>query len=1529
MPSVVVTAKNPFHPVLDRTVCEIDKGLSVAELAPTTQRPFICIYNGAPLLREDWESSLSTADGVIMFVYLPAGGGGGSDPMRIVLSVAVMAAAIYLGPAVGQFGLNAFFGNASIMPVWAGQVATAMGTAFVATGGAMLMNAVHPPKLPSSEPTRAADMAAPSPTYSVSAQGNSARLGQPIPVQYGYLKRWPDFAAAPYTEYQGNDQWLYQLLMLGQGEYDIEEFGFENTAFAKNTGSGLASTGVYEDISWEVIEPGQSVSLFPTQVSSAVEVSGQLLEHNSFVGPFPVNAAGTEVNRVGFDIICPRGLYYANDRGEFDSRTVKVRFYIRKIDDLGQPLGLWVDLGQRAIKAATNTPQRRSYSFGVAKGRYEARVIRTNELDTSHRAGHDVAWEALRGYHPSSEQYGNKTLLAFKLKASGQLSSQVSRRLYVKATRKLLTWNPSSGWSSTPVATRSIAWAALDACKAEYGMELADTRVNLLQMYQLHLIWESRSDRFDGCFDVLYSWWEALQQIVKAGRAKAYTQTGVVNFVRDQETSLPVALFCHRNILPNSMSIDYAMPDSDTADGVTMHYFDETVWKTVPLTVPAGATKPGEDKILGVTNRSHAAREAYYQWASTLYRRKFVTLQTEFEGFIPTFLDPIAVSHERVKWGQSGDILAYDANTRTAICSEPLTWDGTKTHYITFARADGSVIPAIRVYKGTSDNVVVLTSTPSITPYTGTAKEKTKYTFGPGTGSELYALGRVLQVRQRNENTLEVYAVIDDARVHTADGGTVPALPASILTLSDKSLPLPEVKDLRAVVTGDIDQATVALSWSPAVGAENYYVEVSYDVGASWTRIADTTSTEKTFITNPKKRVLVRVAAVTLFIGPWAYWDSQEEGTIVSPAIIPKVSGLELFEQGHDTVFVGKHIKLAWRHGAAVSSFEFGSEVAGADSGGLDLQFRDYEIQVFYEGTWLRTDHRTDNQYTYTYEMNAEDYARVNNGARGAYRKLTFEVYQRGRGTQKSAVPAKLTVNNPPPGIPQGISVAAAFKTIFVSYTPPEDLDGQGVRVFIGTEQSFVKDATTLVYEGPDTTITIDKADAAGTPLATNTTYYVALQAYDAFDYSGSPSVELAVTTQQVESDEIKELVLDKVLSGSFAGKYFEVGSDGSIRSGQTAFNTGVGFWFGKVGAFVKASMGDPAGLGWTFDQGTGEFNFTGNVNVKGGSWSSAADPTKIDAGNIHASGALTLGDTGAGGNYSYMTNGGLDFFKWDTSTSQHVLYKTIRVTDRGTCSSGVRQALNGVYSQQPAIDVYPFESPTYDKTYPLQSQSIRYDARNIAFNAASGKWEFDPVCELFLTDGVAGQVINEISEREGPLKYWCYDCQDLTNDTYSAEYTLEPNTTQIAVSTTSRVERYAEEIDTGSYGWPGGAYKNYFWSNVTVYLQVRVNNGSWATVQNQSFTNVEHTDDLNVTLEYSGSFITHFRTLTRSQIGTFNYPYYYCQTYSLWQYFIENSRWNPPCRNYVSIRTNSYTSNLGATSFILAGSLKYRAEGP
>jgi len=187
-------------------------GMTLRDAAQEDDRPVIVSRNGDWVLREHWDEEIRDGD-VICVVHLPLGGGGGSNPIRMLLLIAVATFAPYAATALG-------FAD--------GTIAYSLATAGIGLLGTALVNMLIPPPKPPSYDS-AASLASPSPTYSLQAQGNSARIGMPIPVQYGRLSCYPDFAAQPYLEYIGGDQYLYQLLCVGAGHYEIEGIYIDDT----------------------------------------------------------------------------------------------------------------------------------------------------------------------------------------------------------------------------------------------------------------------------------------------------------------------------------------------------------------------------------------------------------------------------------------------------------------------------------------------------------------------------------------------------------------------------------------------------------------------------------------------------------------------------------------------------------------------------------------------------------------------------------------------------------------------------------------------------------------------------------------------------------------------------------------------------------------------------------------------------------------------------------------------------------------------------------------------------------------------------------------------------------------------------------------------------------------------------------------------------------------------------------------------------------------------------------------------------
>jgi len=817
---------------------------SIRSLAPDWRRPHIALLNGQAIMRADWSRRLHHGE-TLAFVdvqSIPQGGKGGSNPLQMVLMLAVMVMAPQAAWAIeGMLGASGIaVGASGLMAIQAG----------VVFAGMMLVNAlIPPPKLPS--PQQAAALAAPSPTYSLQAQGNSARLEAAIPEHFGRMIAYPDFAAQPYQEFAGNEQYLYQLLCIGRGEYDIEAIRVEDTPISS-----------FDEITYEIIQPNGALTLFPANVISAPEVSGQEIEKDVYLGPFILSAPETVANTIGVDFVLPRGLYHVNGTtGALEEMSLQVQIEAQTIDDLGAPVGSWATIGSVTYTAATTTPQRYSERYNVIQARYQVRVKRLDAKETDTDYGHEVAWAGVRAYLPDTRTFGDVTLLAMRMRASNNLSMQASRKINVICTRKLPIWNGST-WSGL-TATRSIAWPIAYACKQ---VGLTDAQIDLPTLLALDATWAARTDFFDARFDNFLGFWEAVSKMASAGRAKVYMQAGVVRLMRDQAATIPVQLYSMRNILRGSFSVDYLMPTADTADAIDVGYFDSGVWspRRVRALLPAStAARPAKVDLFGVTGRQHAFREGMYQAASNRYRRKIIRFSAEMEGFIPSFGDLIAVQHDMPAWGQAGEVVAWNSLTRTATLSEPLEWAESGTHYIALRKRDGSVDGPYSVMQGLLDTQVILSATPAITPYVGGAEERTHYTFGV---AETYRQpAKVISIRPRGLHSVEIECVNEDPSVHTAEVGQLaPAIQFSQLAGYTNA---PAVVGLSArSMPGNPEQ--MLLTWQPSPWADYYVIEQSSD-GMTWTRTGETGTSNFSARALYGSATLIRVAAVGVAKGPW------------------------------------------------------------------------------------------------------------------------------------------------------------------------------------------------------------------------------------------------------------------------------------------------------------------------------------------------------------------------------------------------------------------------------------------------------------------------------------------------------------------------------------------------------------------------------------------------------------------------------------------------------------------------------------
>lgn len=727
---VVVHEFNVLDPLSNRRVFRGDVGLTLRQLAPVSDLPTLCRYNGELVLPEDLDW-IPTQDDHVSFLTLPKGGGGNVS-MQVIGVVLIV--------------VGAFYGNPNL----------------IAAGAGLLISGLIP--VPSAVSALAPSAQnSPSPTYSIQLGGNSARIGEAIPVVYGRHLIMPDFATQPYSEFTSNgDQFYHALLCIGQcDEFTVEQIMIDDTNITH-----------FSDVELQYVGPNFALplSLVDTAVVNAPEVAANDLVFGKYVGPFAACGAGLQAVFIGIDIFCPKGLYFAENDGTLTEKTASWFVEARKITNKGSVSGDWFLIGSESLTDSSNKAIRRSYKYAITPGRYEIRVSRLEIEDTNNRAGHALQWGAMRAYlNIPSPLEPTATFLALRIRANSQLSGLSQRRIGLIIRRWLPTWSPGGGWAA-PAETRSIAWALADVLRnVDYGAGLPDYRIDLQTLYELDALWTVRGDTFNGVFDKRLTIWQALTTIARAGRARPIMRGSVFTFIRDSQQELPVALYSMRNIQRGSFNIDYTMVNDDTGDGVEIQFFNEDTWSSDFVRLPSPgvieSTNPANMSMMGLTNTNQVLREAAYIVADAAYRRSAISFTTEMEGYLPSYGDLIAVSHDLTGWGNSGDIEELVGTTATT--TEDLLWS-VGDNYCILIDDQGDVHGPFKV--GTDPNprtMHFIEVPPPGLIYTGTDRERTRYAMGP---ANLYAkMCRVISISPKNGDTVQIRAIVEDNRVHAAD----------------------------------------------------------------------------------------------------------------------------------------------------------------------------------------------------------------------------------------------------------------------------------------------------------------------------------------------------------------------------------------------------------------------------------------------------------------------------------------------------------------------------------------------------------------------------------------------------------------------------------------------------------------------------------------------------------------------------------------------------------------------------------------
>ena len=249
----LVWCPHPLQPALDRRFVAIDwrRGDTIQDILDRSgidPHSLVSVtWNDRLLTVAEWQTILPQPNDLLLVRAECAGGKGGSNPLQAVLMVALMVVGNVFGAALGA----SMFGTTGVMAAEFGGVAlsTILGRAVISIAGNLLLGAMFSPAKGSSSSVGAQGATA-SPSYALTGGSNSMRPFAPMPVVLGCHRIFPDLAAASYTDYVGDDQYLYQIFHFGLSDIVLDDFRIGETpisSYSDVTFHWPDATGVMKD----------------------------------------------------------------------------------------------------------------------------------------------------------------------------------------------------------------------------------------------------------------------------------------------------------------------------------------------------------------------------------------------------------------------------------------------------------------------------------------------------------------------------------------------------------------------------------------------------------------------------------------------------------------------------------------------------------------------------------------------------------------------------------------------------------------------------------------------------------------------------------------------------------------------------------------------------------------------------------------------------------------------------------------------------------------------------------------------------------------------------------------------------------------------------------------------------------------------------------------------------------------------------------------------------------------------------------
>ena len=619
--------------------------------------------DGAPVARAEWPRR-RVLPGQIVEARAAVQGGGDSDPLEVVSTIAALTSSLQLGSGLSM-----------------AQAGLAAGPPVI---GGLVVNALFPVELP--------DVGAPGrEAFSLHGGANRARPYEPAMLVLGEHRVFPDLAAQEYTQFIDDDQYLFQVFDFGVGDLDISEI---------KIGDALLSS--FEGVTQETKLPGQAVTLMVGDVQTIAggelaKPAGMNTEGAWTIQTNDKKAQGLELDFVG-------AFFGRTKKGEGELRDVEIEIQRREHGTSGTWLPA-VPGGTVTLSNSTTEPVRKTVVVpGLdATKKWDIQVRRKAVLDSrgikvARTTDQGVTWMALRIFQANAADATGRTRLALKIKASGQLQGRIER-LSALVKQKVPTWN-GTAWSSANQITSNPAdifrWF-VKGVRADgrllAGLGLPDSRIDETSIRAWRTWCDGQGLECDAVLTGSQSIADVLNMICRCGRASASWASGKLGVVFDQAGLAPTAMITPGNIIAGTMEVNYA--DGRLADEIVVRYLDQDFdWQLAELRrLKTGVTAPSRTAtvtLTGIVNRAQAMKETNLIAARQEHHRRRITWEMGPEGLTIGRGDVVQATSDLLSGGTTGR-LQPGGTVASPVLNQEVDIAASVNNYMVFRLLDGTL----------------------------------------------------------------------------------------------------------------------------------------------------------------------------------------------------------------------------------------------------------------------------------------------------------------------------------------------------------------------------------------------------------------------------------------------------------------------------------------------------------------------------------------------------------------------------------------------------------------------------------------------------------------------------------------------------------------------------------------------------------------------------------------------------------------------------------------------------------------------